>query len=459
MNETRTLAKWAASLQHRNLPDEVCKRVRLFILDNLACQIAGATLPWSRTFWDVIRRTRSGTHSTVVFYGRKLSPDEAAFLNSAFNHANEMDDTHLKCPTHPGQIAVPAALAMAEFSRSSGKRMVVAIAASYELQIRIAWACSPYLSQRGHHPPVGVGPFGAAVASGIALGFDAGKMLNALAISGSHSAGLSEYTRAGGSVKRIHSAIPTQAGVRSALFADAGITGPHSILEGEKGFCKVFAGTYDPIRLTEDLGARYHLMDTAVKPHACPHLMHAALDALDNMRARHPFGPEQVKEITVYSTQAILSHVGSITEPHDVLGAQFSLPFSLAMRLHHGGSGVHGGNGFWDYPKVNVSDPVLLATARKVKCCVADDAAKVRLDEGFGVEIETTDGHRMMEIVRHSRGLPENPMSPDEIKEKFISLVEPVLPRGTPQQVIEKVDSIETIENIDELIRLLVVAP
>jgi len=460
MNESRVLADWVAGLRLRDVPEEVRVHARRFILDNFGCQIAGATLPWSQAYYNVLRSTRSGTGSTVAYFGDQLAPDDAAFLNSTFNHANETDDTHLKSPTHPGGIAVPAALALAEYAKASGDKLLLAVIAAYEIQIRISWACSPYLIYRGHHPPVGVGPFGAAMAGAVLMGFDKETTLNALAIGGSHSAGLIEYTKTGGSVKRIHSAIPTQAGVRAALFAQAGITGPHSILEGEKGFCKVFAGDYDLNRLTEGLGSRYHMLDNALKPYSCCHLIHAAFDALDNLRDREPLTPEQVKQITVYTnSEPILSHIGSIIEPEDILGAQFSLPFSMAMRLHHGGRGVNGGNGFWDYPRVNLKDPALVASARRVKCVVADRNEWSAVDKGAGIEVETTDGRKLREIVAYSKGLPENPMSEAEVKEKFRSLVDPILPQGRPQQIIAAVDNVEAIKDIGELARLLVVPP
>ena len=460
MHESKMLAGWVADLRLGDVPEEVRAHARSFILDNFGCQIAGATLPWSQAYYSVLRGTRSGSPSTVAYFGDKLSPDDAAFLNSTFNHANETDDTHLKSPTHPGGIAVPAALALAEYAKAGGDKLLLAVIAAYEIQIRISWACSPYLIYRGHHPPVGVGPFGAAMAGAVLMNFDAETALNALAIAGSHSAGLIEYTKTGGSVKRIHSAIPTQAGVRAALFAQAGITGPHSILEGDKGFCKVFAVDYDLTRLTEGLGSRYHLLDNALKPYSCCHLIHAAFDALDNLRDMHPLEPGDVKRMTVFTnSEPILSHIGSIIEPEDILGAQFSLPFSMAMRLHHGGRGVNGGNGFWDYPRVNLKDPKLLATARSVHCVVADKNEWSAVDKGAGIEVETTDGRKLREIVAYSKGLPENPMSEAEVKEKFRSLVEPILPRGRTQQIIDAVDRLEGIEDIERLAELLVVPP
>ena len=460
MNETRTLADWAAGLKLQDVPEKVRDYAKRFILDNFGCQIAGAVLPWSKTYYDVMKATRSGTHCTVAYYGDKMAPDDAAFLNSTFNHANETDDTHLKSPTHPGGIAVPAAQAMAEYARASGDKLLLAVIVAYEIQIRISWACSPYLIYRGHHPPVGVGPFGAAAAGAVLMGLDNTTMLNALAIAGSHSAGLIEYTKTGGSVKRIHSAIPTAAGVRAALFAKAGITGPHSILEGEKGFCKVFAVDYDINRITEGLGTLYHTLDNALKPYSCCHLIHAAFDTLDKLRDRETVEPDQIEQMLVYTnSEQILSHIGSIIEPEDILGAQFSLPFSMAMRLHHGGRGVNGGNGFWDYPKVDVKDPVLVNTARKVKCLVPTGAEWKAVDKGAGIEVIMKDGRRLKEIVAYSKGLPENPMSAAEVEEKFHSLVDPILPASRADEIVKAVRDIESVKNINDLMQLLVVPP
>jgi len=460
MQETRTLAKWVAGLRYEDIPETVRDHARRFILDNFGCQIAGATLPWSKSYYDMMRATRSGSHSTVAYFGDKMAPDDAAFLNSTFNHANETDDTHLKSPTHPGGIAVPAALALAEYAGATGEQLLVAVVAAYEIQIRISWACSPYLIYRGHHPPVGVGPFGGAAAGAVLMGFDEETTLNAFGIAGSHSAGLIEYTKTGGSVKRIHSAIPAQAGVRSALFAKAGITGPHSILEGEKGFCKVFAVDYDLDRLTDGLGEHYHMLDNGLKPYSCCHLIHAAFDALDVVREGTPLKPEEVKSITVATnSEPILSHIGSIIEPPDLLGAQFSLPFSVAMRLHHGGSGVKGGNGFWDYLEVDLKDPALLETARKVKVTIAQNDKWARVDEGAGLEVETVDGRKLQASVPFSKGLPENPMSPAEVEEKFRYLVEPVMSPKAADAIVSAVGAVEGIEDINDLVRLLVAPP
>jgi len=148
MQETRILAQWVAGLRLADIPETVQEHARRFLLDNLGCQLAGATLLWSRQFHAVLCKTRSGDAATVAYHGDRMVPDDAAFLNATFNHANETDDTHLKSPTHPGQIAVPSALALAEYAHADGERLLLAVIAAYEVMIRISWSCSPHLIYR-----------------------------------------------------------------------------------------------------------------------------------------------------------------------------------------------------------------------------------------------------------------------------------------------------------------------
>jgi 2-methylcitrate dehydratase PrpD len=120
---------------------------------------------------------------------------------------------------------------------------------------------------------------------------------------------------------------------------------------------------------------------------------------------------------------------------------------------------VHGGNGFWDYPNVDLKSPKLLETARRIRCVVAANNEWARVDRGEGMEIEMNDGRRIRGNVPFSKGLPENPLSPAEVKEKFHSLVDPILPRGRPKEIVDAVDNLESIRNIDEFVRLLVLSP
>ena len=229
------------------------------------------------------------------------------------------------------------------------------------------------------------------------------------------------------------------------MLAEAGITGPHSIIEGEKGFCKVFAVDYDLNRLTDGLGTKWHMLDNGIKGYSCCHLIHFAFDALDVLRDRRKFTAAEVKEVRIATnSQQILSHIGSIIEPNDILGAQFSMPFSIAMRLHHGGRRLRGGNGFWDYVDVDLKDPALLDTARKVKVVVGQDPTRwARVDEGGEVTVELMDGTSLSVEYPHAWGLPENPMSLAEVEDKFRYVTGPVISDGRQAALISAMRNVE----------------
>lgn len=421
MNETVALARFARELTTADVPAPVRQRASMLILDQIGCQIAGVQLPWSQRIHDTIAPLSASGRSSVVRYRDRLSPDAAAFINSAFGHSNESDDTHLKSPTHPGAVIVPVALALAEELDADGEALLNAVIVGYEVMLRVSYSVSPHLITRGHHPPTAVGTFGAAATAARLLGLGLDETVNALAISGSHSAGLLEYTQTGGSVKRLHCAIPAQAGVRSALLARNGVTGPPTVLEGERGFTKVFSPERDLGWLTRGLGTEFILMETAIKSYSCCYLIHPALDAIRALRAEHQFGPDDVAKIDVHTTSAALvHHVGHIVEPADILGAQFSMAFSLSLMLHTGGCG------FWDFFHADLRAPALLETARRV-AVVLDADDRSRFATGLLVRVALTDGSVLEKTVEHARGEPENPLTDDEIRDKFLAIAGPVL--------------------------------
>ncbi len=421
------------------------------LLDNLACQISGAALPWSRGYRAATRALGSGSGASVVYFGDAASLDDAAFLNGAFGHANEFDDTHLASGSHPGSVIVPAVLALAEHRHLGGRAALDALIAGVEIMVRIALAGQPKIYDRGHYVPCVVGPFGAAAACARLLGLDATTTLHALAIAGSHAGGLKEFKHSGGSVKRIHCAIPSMAGVRSALMAAHGITGPASILEGEHGLLEVFAGEYDASQLTAALGSEYRLLGVAFKPFACNLSMHAVVEALDGLQRAHDFAAGDVARIDVGVSSSALRDVGAIVEPIDVLGAQTSIAFGSAVRL------LRGGNGPSEYRETDLRDDRFLALAHQVHVGVDPvcDEERYRLkNRGAVVTVRTNDGRSLERRVRFPKGSPEAPLSDRELAGKFSSAVVPVLGAERSAALVERIRSVEELDDIADLLAM-----
>jgi 2-methylcitrate dehydratase PrpD len=446
------LAAFAADFRLADAPDAVVRMAKRAVLDQLGCQIASATLPWSRQFRDAVLATGTGGNATVVYHGDRVSVDNAAFLNSAFGHGNEMDDASVRTPSHCGAVAVPTALALAEVRRASGRSVLEAVIVGYELMMRISYATEPQMRRRGHHSPPAVGPFGAAAAAAHIAGLDRSTTLNALAIAGSHAAGLAEYTRGGGSVKRIHCAIPAMAGLRSALMAEHGVTGPPAVLEGERGFCAVFAGTSDLPQLTRGLGTEYDILQTGFKRFSCAFVTHTSLEAMDAICACGGLTASDIATVTVgVNADAAKHFYARPGPPPDLLAAQFNIGHALAIRL------LRTGNGPWDWHEEDLAAPDVVAFAARVTS-VVDPVADAEKHDNMGalVTVTTFDGRRFEERVRYSKGLPENPMSDAEFEAKFRELAEPLLGAERCGRIVAWVDSIENNADAGTVLPLLV---
>lgn len=447
--ETDRLAAFATAA--RPFAAEVVNQAKRMILDNLACQISGAPLPWSRAYRDAAVSLGAGNGATSVYDGDALSIDEAAFLNSAYGHANEFDDTHLASATHPGSVIIPAALALAERDHRTGRELVEAVIVGSEIMIRIALAASPALHERGHYVPAAVGPFGAAAACARLLHLDARVCVNALAIAGSFSAGLKAFQQGGGSVKRIQCAIPAAAGLRSAVTAAHGITGPPAILESERGFLAVFAGTYDTAPLTDGLGEEFRMLRTAFKPVACNLSTHAAVEAAGWLQDAYGLRADDIATIEIGVSASAIGDVGVIVEPPDILAAQSSLAFGTAVRFLRGGNGPH------DYHEEDLRDPRFLALAHRVTLTVDPicDNERRRLNTRPAVvTVRTTDGRSLEKRIHAPQGSPENPLANDALTRKFTAAVSPLLGAERTAELADRIWAIDALDDAGELLRL-----
>ena len=141
MNETRALAQFVAQINYRDLNPEVITKAKELILDQLGCQLAFATLPWSKSIYKYVEDKRGGKEfSTVVYYGLRTTMEDAAFANATFGHGFEMDDDESHTTSHPGVAVIPAALATGEAKEISGKDFLVAVIAGYDAMLRVGMA-------------------------------------------------------------------------------------------------------------------------------------------------------------------------------------------------------------------------------------------------------------------------------------------------------------------------------
>jgi len=452
MNETTNLAKFVTGLTYDDLPASAIDRCKLLILDQLACQIGVSTKPWLQPARQYVEAMGGTQQSTVVGSNIRVSAEGAAFANGTFGHGFEIDDAYPPGLSHPGAVIVPAALAVAERDGLNGRRLLAAVILGYEIVCRIGQALSPTQLYRGFHPTSVAGPMGAAAAVGSLIGLDTVQMTNAFAIAASHSSGLTECYKSGGEIKRYHAGIAAAAGVRSAELARFGLTGPHTILEGQLGI-RAFCDDFDPEPLVSGLRDSYCIQDIWIKRYCCNGMIHASLDAIANIQGRRAFSPESVRRIVVGSNRHALKEVGSIREPKDIFGMQFSMSFTIAIQL------IHGDVGLGQFVEATLHDENIKRISQLVTV-ETDPGIDLLFPRKIGacVRVEFVDGSEEVETVEDCRGSVGNPLTPAEAFAKVREVAGLEMPQPRVEHLIETVMNLEKTEHLSNLARLLVPA-
>lgn len=452
MEETQKLARFVSELTYEDLPANVIDKAKELILDQLGCQLAGSTLPWSKPAYEYAVDYKSQREeSTIVNYGFRTSVQDAAFVNAIFGHGFLGDDTDSVCYAHFGSIIIPAALAMGEREMISGKEFIKAVVVGYEVASRIG-AAAPLAMSRGFHPGPIFGPFGVAVAAGAILGFNENQGLDALGIAGSHSSGVMEYSVSGGTVNRLHSGIAAYGGIRAALLAQRGFKGPAAILEGERGFLRAFSGECFLDEIVRGLGENFRVLLIELKVYCCCGSSSAVFDAVSKIKSEHEIRPQEIEKIIVNVSPATFGMTGVIVEPKDITSAQFSGRFGIALQL------IKGGNTFKEYSEDNLRDPGLLELARKTEFILDEELGKLpNSNNPANVMIKRKNGAIYEQTVHAAKGSVLNPMTKEEVCQKFIEFASVALPHHKTEAIIETVARLDSVDNIRELTQLLVV--
>jgi 2-methylcitrate dehydratase PrpD len=228
-----------------------------------------------------------------------------------------------------------------------------------------------------------------------------------------------------------------------------GITGPRSVLEGDRGFFVVFPGACDRTVLVGALGDDYQMLATSFKPFACNLSTHGALEALADLITEHRLSADDVVAIEIGTSSSAVRDIGAIVEPEDILGAQTSFAFGAAVRF------LRGGNGPNDYHEDDLRDPRFLALAHRVQLHVdpqCDEERKTLRNRSAVVTVRTTGGRAFERRVRFPKGSPERPLSNDDLFAKFTDAVTPQLGAA---RTAELADRLWNIENLDDMATLL----
>jgi len=416
-NETVRLADYAAGLRYQDLPPAVVQRAKDCITDTVAVIVLGNGLPWSRIVSAYAQRIGAGGRSRILGAdGPTVQAPAAALANGTLAHAFESDNlTKPGAGVHPGATLLPPALAIAQDRGNSGRELITALVAGFEVMYRIGYATKHSNERRGFHAPGTTGPFGAAVASGVLLRLDAQQMTNALGIAGSLAGGLMEFARSGtgAMVKRLHLGRAAESGVMAASLAADGFTGPRSVLEGEAGFLRVFCTEWDMADLTRGLGSDYATLKLCLKRFPVHMTAQTAVQAVLELQSEHGFTGAQVDRVTVAGTERMAT-INNIPNPTDIMMAQYSIPFCVALALFRDPRDPA------SFDDSALSDADIRAMCARVAITVADPPTRVA--GASIVSIRLRNGIAFTREVEEFNGTPARPLDRAELRDKFMTL-------------------------------------
>jgi 2-methylcitrate dehydratase PrpD len=353
---------------------------------------------------------------TAIGHARLLSSAGAAFVNGTAAHGEDFDDTFEGGPVHAGAVIVPAVLAACERHRPGGASALLGIAVGAETMCRLSTVVPKAVHKAGFHPTAIFGVMGAAAGVGAALGLNAKQLVDALGIAGSFASGIIEYLAEGTWTKRLHPGWAAQSGIRAALLARGGFSGPRTVFEGAHGLFHGFAHTAQgDYAALGDFGETWVTETLAFKPYPCGTMAHPYIDCAKRLAGRGIKASdikEMVCEVAEGTVHRLWEPLAAKQRPPNGYAAKFATPFILATGFVRGGVGL---DAFTDEA---VHDPAVLALAAKVRYVIDPDNP---YPNGFTGHIRCVlnDGGVIEERQPHFRGGANEPLTRADIEEKF----------------------------------------
>lgn len=438
---TRRLAEWVVASRKEDVPATVRREGVRTILNWIGCAVGGSR---HETVDIAIRALKPfcGTAQASVL-GRKDRLDllNASLMNGISSHIFDFDDTDLRTIVHPAGPVAPALLAIAEYRPMSGADFLHRIILGVEVECRIANAVWPQHYDIGWHITGTVGPFGAAAASGKALGLTDQQMVWALGLAATQPVGLREMF--GTMTKSFHPGRAAQNGLTAALLAGQNFTSSEQPIEAIRGWANVLSTARNYDEITGKLGEVYQIAFNTYKPFPCGIVIHPAIDGALRLRQENGLTADRIERIDLHANPLVLELTGKKT-PRTGLESKFSVYHAVAAAMVYGRVGER-----------EFSD----AAARNAAVIALRERVSVSVDPKIGedqvrIAILLKDGGRQEKFIEHATGSAQNPMSDTQLEAKFKGLADGILPAERIERLIEFCWKLEQAPDAAELARL-----
>lgn len=457
---TAYVAQFIVATKPSRIPANVSHLGKRSILDGLGLALAGNAAESGHIVRTYLKSLGIPTDkgATVIGTNMKVPPRFAAFANGIAIHADDYDDTQLAVAkdrvygllTHPTAPALPPVLALGERDNRSGLDVLTAYQLAVEVETKLSEAINPRHYDHGFHSTATIGAIAAAAGASRMMGLDLEQTRRALGIGASQSAGLRENF--GTMTKPFHPGRSAESGIVAAEFAKMGWTATPVVLEANRGFFKAAGGGYDAAAIEGKLGKPWSFAfpGVSIKPHPSGSLTHPGMGLMLDLILQHDIKPAQVVKVKVgtnrHMPNALIHH-----RPKNELQAKFSMEFCMAILLLERKAGLA------EFTDQVVNRADVRKMIEKIEFGVHPEAEAAGYEKMTTIiDIELKDGRKISGRADFGKGSPTNPMSDEELANKFHECAAwGKLPRANADKIVDLVFDLEKVKSIRELTRLL----
>ncbi len=456
---TEEIANFVEAAQYGDFSPEAKHTAKRCMIDGVGVILAGLTEPCARIIREYVLSVGGREESSLLGKGKHRAPAHlAALANGTSGHAMDWDDTALSTSPdrsvllHPTLPPLVAGLAIGEKLGISGQALLTAFLIGFEVECKIAESVHPDHWVRGFHTSNTCGVFGATATAAKLMGLPAMRIRRAFGIAGSMAAGLT--VNLGTMVKPLHMGRAAENGIVSARLASLGYEGHPDVLEGHKGFYHAFGGGFYPDRIRGKLGRPFSILDpgVSIKPYPCGVVGHPAMDAMHTLAIQYNLQPEDVASVKVSTGSNVLPPRGPLRYKKAQTGLQgkFCVPFQMASMIIRRKAGIG------EFSDEFVQSPKVQAMMDRVEAVIDPEIDALGRDKIVSrIEVRLKDGKILRgNSPEHYRGGPLNPLSREELVEKFMDCVQRTLTPDQAEKLIKAIESLEDLDSIRPLIQM-----
>jgi len=448
---TATMSQWAAELKFEDVSPEAVNQAKRFLLDSIGCALGGYQQHDVIIALKVLSEIAGPGKATVIGSVEKMDAVSASLANALMIRCMDYNDIYWKQdPSHPSDI-FPAALACCERAGSDGRELIVGLVLGHEFEMRLCETAFPGIRERGWHHAT-LTAFVSPIVAGRMLHLSAEQIQHAIGISGSARCTLGAVTAGKLTMmKNTVDPMATQSGVLAALLAESGYTGPKHVIEGKEGLVHCLGPEWKLNCLTEGLGESWRITQCGMKAFPTEALTHTPISAVLTLVKDNDLRPDDIAKVYIRTTarSADILSDPSKYDPHTKETADHSLPYVISAAIADQQVTPA------QFTPGKIMDPVIRAQLNKIVV-----TADPEIEKAFPAlqrviaRIQTVDGREFSKQLDYPKGDPRNPLTDEEVEEKFEALAEPVMSRDTRRRAMDAIWNLEKQSSVAEIMKL-----